>query len=248
MTQPASILKNKVALAVVAVLGVCLVSACCIVIFIIAFGNKNSSSDGSTGSTTSKKKLSISECQSNAAKFDKKVLKISGNGIQGTVALTANVSECRIEAQYHLLFPAGLPQNPYNSYFNQYNYIALIHKTSERERQNSYGIGVIFAAYRNKALLPIDSFASMLNGFYAEGAEANQLGATETFYAIPERWFELSDKGYADMLSDTVFELIDSKPYIIEEKIGNASTYTTDTAKAEKQGTIVKTYNWQYQE
>lgn len=245
-----NVFQNKVVV-IIGVILLLLVCACIgifLVLPLIANVGNNASktittgSNTANGSSTTHKKPSAEECSSNAAKFDGKIYDVKGTDISGTVGLKANVAECRIEAYYHLVFQANLPENRVYELPYKYNYIAIIHSASETDRSTSYGIGVIFAANKNKTSVPEDVFTKEFQIFYGDDSG---ITTTNSHYAIPTRYYELSDAGLNEMTQDTVFEIIDSASYVVREPANfGGYSFTTDTLKAEKEGNIVKTYNF----
>ncbi len=201
---------------------------------------------GKAGDTknTQKTELTPEQCAEYAEKYDNKVLKITGEGIKGTIGLTANVEECRIVVIYHFLMQVDLPENPYKEYSSQYNYIGLLHSPEETGRESSYGTGYIAAGYVNKDALPEDNFTTSMHDFYAPLELANQLNVTSTFFQASERWYDLTDEGYAEILTKTVYDFIDGKPYIVEDNSNGYSSYSIDIEKAEEKGKIVKTFTF----
>lgn len=232
------LLKNK-KLLIIAVIGITIVCICSIVFISFILPKL------STGTTGNNSKTKVCDT-SISTKYDGKLLTLSGSDIKGRVAIKTNIPDCRIEAQYIFLMNVNLQQNPKDNLPYLYNYIALLHAPNETDRGSSYGTGVIGEAYTNLNTFPQDKSNLNLYEFYGNPGNGG-LTPTNNFFSGPTRYHELSDKGYQDMLKDTVYELINSNPYMIREDSGNGGfSYDTDINKAEKEGNIVKTFTYSY--
>lgn len=204
-----------------------------------------SSSGGSSSKNSSKsiKKLSAEECKPIIEKYNNKILKISGDGLTGTVGLKIDAGNCRIKGQYIVTFKSELGQNPGNFDGSAlYYYMIRMHKPGDDSRgYNDYG--AISPVLTNKGVLP-DPFAGNqeIAQFYRALGMPDQ--ATDQFYFTYTIDTDFSEARYQQILSDVVFEAVDTNPYIVVTDEGDGmKTYSVDHDKAEKEGRIVKTIN-----
>lgn len=211
-------------------------------VIFIGQGGKSSSS---TATTSTGKKLSAVECKPLIDKYNNKVLKVSSDGLIGTIGIKVT-PECKLTGRYIFAFTANLTENPIpelaaiSSYFN---YVSNLHETSQTDRGH-YGVGAVSVVKRNAMALP-DPFATSqeVSVFYRDPADGVP-GRGSSFYWSYEKTGDFSQNRYQEMLGNNVFEVVDGLPYMQKTAYPDGTySYSIDSEKAEKDGKIANTFN-----
>jgi hypothetical protein len=197
----------------------------------------------STVSTSSSSgKLSASDCKPLYDKYNKKVLNISGTGISGSISITINPEDCKSVIRYINLINTTLADKHYKLSPYKYNYIGARHTPAQTDRGH-YGVGTISVVNQNQGKLP-DPFADSrtTSDFFFKGT--GNVDTTDWFYNSTTREPYFSEKIYQELVTETVFEIIDGQNFIKEETLqGGGYSYGIDHEAAEKSAPIVKTFN-----
>lgn len=208
------------------------------IIFMIP-GGATKSSKTASGTT---KKLSAEECKPYIAKYDGKILKITGEGLVGQVAIKIDPNACRIKAYYVATFTSNIAQNPDTSFFGSppYNYIIRMHKPSDTSRGNN-DYGALSPVYANAGVLPAPYTESqVLSEFYRP--EGTPDGPTSNFYWHYNIDTNFSEARYQQIFTDNVFEVVDGLPFIeVTDHGDGVKGYSINHDRAEKEGKIIKT-------
>lgn len=208
------------------------------IIFMITGGSIKTSKTAS-GTT---KKLSAEECKPYISKYDGKILKITGEGLVGQVAIKIDPSACRIKGYYVATFTSDIAQNPDTSFFGSppYNYIIRMHKPSDTSRGNN-DYGALSPVYANAGVLPAPYTESQaLAEFYRPQGTPD--GPTNNFYWHYTIDTNFSEARYQQIFTDNVFEVVDGLPFIESKDEGDGiKSYSINHDRAEKEGKIVKT-------
>lgn len=208
---------------------------------IVMFVGDASSSSKSSGSSSTKK-LTAEECKPYITKYDNKLLKISGEGLIGQVAIKIDPQNCKIQGYYVATFSSNLAQNPDTSFYGSppYNYIIRMHKPSDTSRgYNDYG--ALSPVYANAGTLPAPFTESQaLASFYRPQGTPD--GPTNNFYWHYKIETNFSEARYNQIFTDNVFEVVDGLPFMESKDEGNGmKSYSINHDRAEKEGKIVKT-------
>lgn len=211
-------------------------------ILFMFIGDKPSSTKSSK--TSSSKKLTAEECKPFIAKYDNKLLKISGEGLVGQIAIKIDATNCKLKGYYVATFTSDIPQNPDTSFYGSppYNYIIRMHEPSDTSRgDNDYG--ALSPAYANAGTLPAPFTESQaLSTFYRPQNTPD--GPTNNFYWHYTIDTNFSEDRYQQIFTDNVFEVVDGLPFIETTDEGNGiKGYSINHDRAEKDGKIIKTIN-----
>lgn len=223
----------------------------CLIIFsflLVIFTVKDSdSASKSSGSNSTTKKLTSAECQPYVQKYNNKVLKVSADGLQGTIGIKIDASNgCKLKGWYNVLLSYNLPQNPYKRDAGvAYHYTVLLRSSSSSERTKSDGLGDLSAVYMNQAVLPGPFDDSVARAkLYSNGQAASDTRYFSWGYMIDTNF---SEERYNQILNNTRFEIVNGTPFMEEksENVGGISSYswTVNEDEAAAKGTIVKSYN-----
>jgi len=216
-----------------------------VIIGIVLLINKGKNGDSKTSKKTV---LTAEQCQENAKLYDGKVLSIKGENIIGRIELTANVAECRLEAQNIIILTADLKENPYNQFTGLYNYVGYLNDVKMEElkkRSTAYGTGVITPIYANYTQFQEKYDYLTISNFYNPNNADTNTTQTNHFLITNSRWFDLSPEGYQELMSLDVIQVIDSKDYVVKEVENGYDTYTTDLSNAELKGDIVDFFSFE---
>jgi hypothetical protein len=200
--------------------------------------------DGSDSESSNQKVLTAAECQPYYNLYNNKVLKISSDGLQGTIGIKIDMSEgCKLKAWYNVLLSHEIPQNPYKRDAGgaSYHYMVMLREANQTSRDKYDGYGSLAAVYKNFTSMP-DPFADSVvrSELYSQGTQA---AATRYFswgYIIDTNF---SESRYNDIFKMTKLEIVNGLPFIEEELIdGGGYSYGVNTDRAAESGNIIKTY------
>ncbi len=213
-----------------------------LILITIIFMFVGGASSGKSSGSSQGKKLTVEECKPYIAKYDNKLLKISGEGLVGQVAIKIDATNCRLKAYYVATFSSDLAQNPDTSFYGSplYNYIIRMHKPSDTSRgYNDYG--ALSPVYANAGSLPAPYTESQaLATFYRPQGTPD--GPTSNFYWHYTIDTNFSEGRYQQIFTDNVFEVVDGLPFMESEDMDNGTkSYSINHDRAEKEGKIVKT-------
>ncbi|HMS24901.1 MAG TPA: hypothetical protein PKB15_04310, partial [Acidimicrobiia bacterium] len=196
------------------------------------------------GTNNNKAALTSEQCQPYKEKYDNKVLKVSSDGLQGTIGIKIDdTNGCKLKAYYNVVLARNLPYNPYKrDIVPTYNYIVTLKKPTKTSRDRYDSAGALSAAYKNQTVL-IDPYASSREraDFYSQGVTPTE---TRYFYWGYEIDTNFSESRYKEIFAETQFGIVDGQKYIEEEQSGDGSaSWSINHDKAATEGTIVKSYN-----
>lgn len=194
-----------------------------------------------TASTT--KKLTSEECKPYYDAYNGKVLKLSSDGLQGTVGIQIDATNgCKLTGYYNVLLAYGLPQNPYHrDIVPSYHYTVMLRSAEKTSRDKYDGHGELSPAYKNFTQLP-DPFSDSIQRteLYTQGVQPIE---TRYFYWGYEINTEFSEARYQAILAESKLDIIDGTPFIEEEQdAGGIYSYGINNDRAAENGTIVKSY------
>ncbi len=191
---------------------------------------------------SSAKELTSEECKPYYDKYNGKVLKLSSDGLQGTVGIKIDMSAgCKLLGWYNVILSYNLPQNPYKRDIGpSYHYTVMLREKDINERTKYDGFGDLSAAYKNVTSLP-DPFSDSQtrSSLYSQGEQATE---TRYFYWGYNLDTKFSEKRYQEILDSTKLEIVDGQPYIEETQDDIGYSYSVNDDKAAENGNIVKTY------
>jgi hypothetical protein len=203
---------------------------------------QSSDSDSKTPSGSSAKALTTEQCKPYYDKYNNTVLKISSDGLQGTIGINIDMTNgCKLHGFYNVLVSYALPQNPYKKDIGpSYHYIVMLRPQNQQERTKYDGYGTLSPAYKNFTTMP-DPFsdASARSELYSNGSQATE---TSHFYWGYEMDTNFSEARYQEVLDSTNLQIVDGTPYIEEKQENPGWSYTVNDDRAAVDGTIVKTY------
>ncbi|MDO8266102.1 MAG: hypothetical protein Q7T41_04140 [Candidatus Saccharibacteria bacterium] len=191
---------------------------------------------------TSTKALTSEQCKPYYDKYNGKVLKLSSDGLQGTVGLKIDMNNgCKLLGWYNVLLSYELPQNPYKRDIGpSYHYTVMLREKDSTERTKYDGFGDLSAAYKNVTSLP-DPFSDSVTrtALYSQGEQAVE---TRYFYWGYNLDTNFSEERYQEILDSTKLEIVNGEPFIEETQDSTGYSYSVNDDKAAETGEIVKTY------
>jgi hypothetical protein len=214
-----------------------------VISFTVILVTQSGKSDDTSKTSSSKNALTSEQCRPYKERHDGQILKISSDGLQGTIGIKIDDSSgCKLKAYYNVLLSYALPVNPYKRDIGPvYNYVVLLRSADQTTRDRYDGYGVLSAAYKNQTLLP-DPFATGRDrsSLYSQGVNATE---TRYFYWGYEIDTDFSEARYQEILDHTKLEIVDGLAFIEEDQSNNNfSSWSINTEKATVGGPIVKSY------
>ena len=200
--------------------------------------------DAHTVSSQKSVKMSDKECLENSQKYNGKMLSIKGDNINGKIYISGNSKDCRLEAYYLLRFKTKLLENKIDDLPYLYNYTGVIGQSGNLNRDKLRSTGTISTVEGNVDGFPEDiTVSSSVSTFYHPNPITGTT-PTEEFYSNFSAWYDLSDEGYKSVFKDNRFGIIDLKPYSIKKQENVGYSYSFDSQKAVKDGSIVSEFKY----
>ena len=197
--------------------------------------------DASDSDSTSQKSLTPDQCQPYFDQYDGKVLKISSDGLQGTVGIKIDMSEgCKLIGWYNVLLSQNLPQNPYkrDTIGANYHYNIILRPADQTARSEDDGYGNLAPVYKNFTSMPgpfDDSVAR--SELYSDGQQAVETRYFSWGYKIETNF---SESRYQEIFDMNKLEIVNGTPFIEEETVGDGMySYSVNDDRAAKSGEIV---------
>lgn len=212
-----------------------------VISFFLVLVTQSDSNNGGNKKSSSKE-LTSEQCKPYYDRYNGKVLKLSSDGLQGTVGLKIDMSSgCKLLGWYNVILSYNLPQNPYKRDIGpSYHYTVMLREQDNNERTKYDGFGDLSAAYKNVTSLP-DPFSDSLarTALYSQGEQATE---TRYFYWGYYLDTNFSEERYQEILDSTKLEIVDGQPYIEETQDSTGYSYSVNDDKAAENGNIIKTY------
>lgn len=197
-----------------------------------------------SGENNTSTQLTIEECRPYIEKYNDKILKISSDGLQGTIGIKIDTSSggCKLKGYYNVLLSYNLPQNPYEKDLGAaYHYIVMIRNEDEQKRTEYDSYGALSSVYKNFYNLP-EPFADSVersNLYYTDETATS----TRFFSWGYEIETNFSEQRYQQIFEKNKLEIVDGLDYIEEEKNGDTVfSWGINHEKAAVGGEIVKSY------
>jgi hypothetical protein len=216
----------------------------CVVSFLVVLLTQSDPSGSSNGSIkNAAKTLSAQQCEPYYEKYNGKILKISSDGLEGTVGIKIDKTNgCKLLGYYSVLLARNIPENPYKRDVGpSYHYIVLLRTKGQTTRTSYDSFGALSPAFKNVTTLP-DPFADSVarSELYSQGVQAAE---TRYFYWGYKLDAPFSEERYQEILDSTQLDIVDGMPYIEEKQESDGGySYSINHDNAAVKGTIVKSY------